>query len=121
MKKIMLTLDEDQSGSIEKNEFIAFYARNIIADNDDRSLKERAHDMFHLFDKSGDGEITIEEFKHTLDALNFSFTVDEVGALVEELDEREVGTVGPHEFEYLLHKFESMFKSHAPRDDLPLY
>ena len=121
MSKIMKTLDEDQSGSIEKNEFIAFYARNIIADNDNRSLKERANDMFHLFDKSGDNEITIEEFKHTLDALNFSFSVDEVGALVEELDEREVGTVGPHEFEYLLHKFESMFKSHAPREDLSLY
>mmetsp|Transcript_30078 Transcript_30078/g.66603 ORF Transcript_30078/g.66603 Transcript_30078/m.66603 type:complete len:717 (-) Transcript_30078:73-2223(-) len=119
MDKIINALDEDGDGSIVKDEFINFYARNIMADNDERSLDERAHDMFKLFDKSGDSSITIGEFKTALDAFDYNFTVDEVGALIEELDEDDKGTIGPHEFHHLLHKFGSMFKSHRPRE-LPL-
>lgn len=119
MGKIVKALDEDGNGQIVRDEFVNFYARNVMSDIDERSLDERAHDMFKLFDKSGDGDITIGEFKATLDAFNYNFSVDEVGALIEELDEDDKGTVGPHEFHHLLHKFESMFKPHHPRE-LPL-
>ena len=119
MSNILRALDEDMNGKICRDEFVAFYARHIMSDNDEKSINERAHDMFKLFDRSGDADITIGEFKVALDAFNINFTVDEVGALIEELDEDDKGTVGVHEFHHLLHKFDSLFKPHQPRE-LPL-
>ena len=58
-----------------------------------------------MFDKDDAGEITIEEFKRKLDAFNVGFSIDEVGAIVNELDEDNSGTIGLHEFEDLLYKY----------------
>ena len=114
--KIIAILDEDSDGEIDQEEFIGFYARNIYYGNDCRSTAERARDMFDMFDDSKDGQITIGEFKASLDAFNYGFTVDEVGALVRELDEDESGTITMHEFEHLLHKYEAYLTPHSPRD-----
>merc|ERR1719401_2454483 len=113
MAKIMEILDEDGNGEIDKEEFLHFYARNIHKSKDDRSTADRARDMFA---ESKDGQITIAEFKATLDAFNYGFTVDEVGALVRELDTDESGTITMHEFEQLLHKFEVRLANNPPRD-----
>mmetsp|Transcript_661 Transcript_661/g.1112 ORF Transcript_661/g.1112 Transcript_661/m.1112 type:complete len:765 (-) Transcript_661:50-2344(-) len=96
-------LDADGDGEVTKEEFINWYAES--AGEDDLSESERAHFLFRLFDKDNSGEISIGEFKHKLDALNVGFTVDEVGAIVNELDEDNSGSIGEHEFAMLLHKY----------------
>ena len=116
MKKIIEVLDEDGNGEIDKEEFLNFYARNIYRGDDPRSTVERARDMFAMFDQSKDGQITIGEFKAALDALNYGFTVDEVGALVRELDADESGTITIHEFEQLLCKYEAQLAPYTPRE-----
>ena len=40
----------------------------------------------------------IIRMKSALEALNFGFTVDEVGSLIHEVDENGDGTVGLHDF-----------------------
>lgn len=37
--------------------------------------------------------------------MNAGFSVDDIGAIVNELDEDNSGTVGVHEFEHLLHTY----------------
>jgi len=96
-------LDTDGDGEVSKEEFINWYAEH--ANDDDLSEEERAHFLFQMFDRDNSGEITIAEFKHKLDALNMGFTVDEVGAIVNELDEDNSASIGLHEFAHLLHSF----------------
>lgn len=103
LKTMISMLDEDGDGEVSKDEFITWYAE--YAGEEDISPHERAKYLFSLFDTTGSGELTIGEFKRKLDALNVGFTVDDVGALVNELDEDNSGSIGLHEFEDLLNKY----------------
>jgi Ca2+-binding EF-hand superfamily protein len=103
LQRMIAMLDEDGDGEVSKNEFINWYAE--YAGEEDMSPHERAKYLFSLFDSQGTGELTIGEFKRKLDALNVGFTVDDVGALVNELDEDNSGSIGLHEFEDLLNKY----------------
>jgi Ca2+-binding EF-hand superfamily protein len=49
------------------------------------TLEERAKDIFGMFDRDNSGEITIGEFKTKLEAFQMGFSIDEVGAIVNEL------------------------------------
>ena len=117
LQRIVQLLDKNQDGHISKDEFISFYQANIIfhGHGDHHSLHHLAHEMFHQFDQDGSGEITMGEFKSLLDAFNVGFTVDEIGDLVNELDEQDNGTIGEHEFLELLEKHRHLFH----RDELP--
>jgi len=96
-------LDENGDGEVTKQEFMDWYADT--AGLVDVQPKERARYLFSLFDPHGSGEVTIGDFKRRLDALNVGFTLDEVGAIVNELDEDHSGTIGFEEFENMLIKF----------------
>lgn len=103
LRRMVAMLDADGDGVVSKEEFINWYAEN--AHDDDLSEEERAHFLFRMFDRENAGELTIAEFKRKLDALNVGFSVDEVGAIVNELDEDNSGTIGLYEFEDLLNKY----------------
>lgn len=47
----------------------------------------------------------MEEFKNTLDKLRPGFTVDEVVAIANEIDEDGNGLIGKEEFEKLVQRF----------------
>ena len=101
--KMVSTLDADDDGEVTKQEFLRWYATQSEADN--MTLRERAKDLFGMFDRDHSGEITIGEFKAKLDALQMGFSVDEIGAIVNELDRDRNGTVSEEEFEELLKKY----------------
>jgi Ca2+-binding EF-hand superfamily protein len=103
LSQLAKRLDEDGSGGVSKEEFIQWYAESAV--DDDLSEMERAHLLFGIFDSDNTGDITIAEFKDKLDSLNVGFTVDEIGAIVNELDEDNSGTISQHEFAHLLHKY----------------
>jgi len=103
LDSMIAMLDEDGDGEVSKEEFISWYAEN--AGQDDLSEWERAQYLFKLFDTNGSGELTIGEFKRKLDALNVGFSIDDVGAIVHELDEDNSGTIGLEEFADLLHRY----------------
>lgn len=102
MDSIVTALDKDKSGTIDKSEFLAFYKSYIVVELDHRGIHDLAANMFAQLDVDGSGEISLSEFKHIIDALEVGFTVDEVGALVNELDEKDNGTISEHEFVHLL-------------------
>lgn len=103
IKQMIDILDEDGNGEVSREEFIDWYAHN--AGDEDVKPHERALYLFRLFDPNETGEITIGEFKRKLDALNVGFTIDEVGAIVNELDDDNSGTIGLHEFCKLLDRY----------------
>lgn len=102
-RKMVATLDVDNDGEVTKEEFMKWYAKRSDADN--MTLRERAKDIFGIFDQDNNGEITIGEFKTKLDALHMGFSVDEIGAIINELDRDRNGTVSEEEFEALLKKY----------------
>jgi Ca2+-binding EF-hand superfamily protein len=114
LRTIVRRLDRDGDGEISRHEFLQWYAESI-SEQDDLSEHERAKFLFSLFDRNNSGEITIQEFKTKLDALYAGFTVDEVGAIVNELDVDNNGSIGLEEFELLLHKYNPRELGHGTR------
>lgn len=105
LERMLAELDTNQDGSVSKNEFLSWYENRVLGHHDSVSLEERAHALFHLFDKNGNGKISVGEFKVMLDAFALGFTVDEVGELVHELDEDGNLMIGEKEFHELLEKY----------------
>lgn len=101
---IIKTISKDDDGQVSKEEFLQWYA-NEIGKHDGLSMKERARFVFQMFDKDGNGDVSVTEFKEILDALNTNFSVDEVGELVNELDHHDRGVLREKEFQYLLEMY----------------
>ena len=106
-------LDSNKDGRITKDEFLAFYVANIVITPDEKSLHHLAHDIFGDFDSDHSGEITLTEFKDILEAFDVEFTLDEIGLLVNELDEHDNGTISEHEFFELLEKHKQLFEDQS--------
>lgn len=104
LKNIISILDTDGDGKISKDEFFDWYA-DILYEDCDMTNTERAKFLFKMFDKDGDESITVGEFKESLDALDLGFTVDEIGEIVQEIDEDGNGVICVKEFEDLLEKY----------------
>mmetsp|Transcript_11556 Transcript_11556/g.27977 ORF Transcript_11556/g.27977 Transcript_11556/m.27977 type:complete len:368 (+) Transcript_11556:1423-2526(+) len=101
--RMVNTLDADGDGEVTKEEFLDWYGAHSAADS--MSLEERAKDLFEMFDDDHSGELSIGELKSKIDALGMGFTVDEIGAIVNELDRDRSGTVSEEEFYGLLEKY----------------
>lgn len=116
IRAMVAILDKNVDGSITKDEFLSFYLEHVLAAEDGSHnadphhfLHELAHNLYHRFDRNGNGQITLAEFKSLLDSFSVEFTVNEIGNLVNELDEHDDGTVGEHEFHRLLQNRSHLF------------
>ena len=89
---------------------MAFYAANVVVKSDEHSLHQLADSMFQQFDTDNSGEITLGEFKDVMEAFNVGFTLDEIGDIVNELDEQDNGSIHAHEFFELLEKHKYLFE-----------
>ena len=107
---IVSLLDTDKDGSISRNEFLVFYKEHMCFDLGHDGLHDLAKHLFEQIDGDGSGEITLSEFKNVVDSFNVGFSVDEIGNLVNELDEQDNGTIGEHEFVELLEKHDHLFE-----------
>ncbi|CAJ1942770.1 unnamed protein product [Cylindrotheca closterium] len=107
--EILQVLDENGDGVIVREEFLAFYSQHVSTSMDHHGIHELAHQMYHQFDRDNSGQITLEEFQRMLEAFNVGFTVNEIGDLVNELDEQNDGTVGEHEFAELFESRDYLF------------
>ncbi|CAB9508822.1 Troponin C, isoform 1 [Seminavis robusta] len=110
LKAMTAVLDEDGDGSISREEFMNFYRDHIMIQLDDHGIHHLAETMFRQIDADGSGEISMSEFKQVLDSFNVGFTVDEIGELINELDEDDNGTIGEEEFVKLLEKHRLLFE-----------
>ncbi|KAL3940097.1 MAG: hypothetical protein SGARI_001123 [Bacillariaceae sp.] len=117
LSSIVTLLDTDLDGGVSKQEFVNFYKCHVLAHmmNEKVDLHEMAHEMFEMFDVDHSNDISLSEFKDIIDNFRVGFTVDEIGYLVNELDDDRSGTIGEEEFLDLLKKHSYLFQ----RQDLP--
>jgi calmodulin len=106
---MVAVLDKNNDGNISREEFLDFYQKHMVFNLDHHGLHELARHMFEQFDSDGNGVITLSEFKSVVDALNVDFSIDEIGELINELDEDHDGTIGAHQFVELLRKHDHLF------------
>lgn len=119
---ILRLLDADQDGAVSRDAFLDFYRRNILSSGEkkskkavDREMKDLAGRIFRQLDRDRSGSMSLSEFKAIIESCNVGFTIDELGDLVNEIDEDNTGSIGEHEFVNLLDKHRSLFQTyHLP-------
>ena len=104
LSNMMSTMDIDLDGKIQKDEFLQWYADNMVG-QDENVLFNAPRVLFRLFDTDNQGSLTVIQFKNKLDALRVGFSVDEQIAIINEIDRNGSGTITQHEFEVLFKKF----------------
>jgi Ca2+-binding EF-hand superfamily protein len=105
LKAVVAQFDKDGDGQVTREEFLQWYSDQMLSEN--LSPREQAKKLFRLFDSDSNGEISIGDFKSKVDALHLDFTVDDIGAIVNELDRDRTGSVNVEEFEKLFEKYTS--------------
>jgi Ca2+-binding EF-hand superfamily protein len=105
LEAVVAQFDKDGNGQVARGEFLEWYSDQMLSEH--LPPREQAKKLFRLFDSDSDGEITIGEFKNKVDALHLDFTVDDIGAIVNELDRARTGSVSAEEFEKLFEKYTS--------------
>jgi len=56
------------------------------------------HTVFSMFDTSGDGEISQDEFRRALDKMGRKLTEDQLDDLIRQIDSDHSGTISIKEF-----------------------
>jgi calmodulin len=95
---ILSEIDEDGSGEIEFTEFCQLCAKFLVEDPDIETMKRELKDAFRIYDKAGEGFITMEVLRGLISELLAPLTADELDGIIEELDEDGSGTMDFDEF-----------------------
>lgn len=70
------------------------------------ALSEEDVELLHkLLDRSGTGEVTIDDFQSAFRSLGIQMSVGELNAFVREIDEDDSGAINLEELEKFLHKY----------------
>ena len=92
-------LDTDNSGCLEKMEFINWWIKRVSKLPGSHGQQEViARNTFKRFDKDKSGTMIMSEFKDLVEALGADFTPDELLQAIRELDTDGSGTVSQEEF-----------------------
>ena len=80
---IIKTFDEDESGTIDKDEFINLLTTKLKEQKEDKDLLE----IFNMFDKNRDGFINEEDINYIINEIGDDLDEEIVTELVKKGDE----------------------------------
>ncbi len=107
VKEMLSEFDSDHSGEVNFEEFVLFIQKTQEEDAGDeqqneKTAQEKEEDeilkAFQTFDKSGDGYLSCNEFRHILMNLGNQFTSKEVDEIFREADVNRDGHIDYKEF-----------------------
>lgn len=96
LSDMIRNVDKNSNGAIDFNEFIEMMLRR-----DSRIEEDVAH-AFRVFDRDGDGLISAEELRLTMNNLGEPLTDQEVRAMIDEADLDGDGLINFQEFSHLM-------------------
>merc|ERR1711915_500984 len=98
LKDLLEEVDEDGSGEIEFGEFCQLCATFLVEDPDMETMQKELRDSFRLYDKEGQGFITMETLRGLISELLGPLSDEDLNGIVAELDEDGSGTMDFEEF-----------------------
>jgi len=101
-RELIAELDKDGDGELSFEEFAAYFQETLDMENEDP--EETIRNMFSIFDRNADGDISTGEFAAILQKLGSSLTVDDIEAVIDEVDLDGDGQVSLEEFAKLIKK-----------------
>jgi len=96
LKDMIRNVDKNSNGAIDFNEFIEMMVRK------DAKVEEDVMHAFRVFDRDGDGYISVEELRLTMNNLGEPLTDQEVRSMIEEADLDGDGRINFQEFARLM-------------------
>merc|ERR1712193_387216 len=91
-------LSADDLGEIQFAEFCQLCAKFLVEDPDIETMKRELKDAFRIYDKNGEGFITIDTLRGLISELLAPLTDEELDGIIAELDEDGSGTMDFDEF-----------------------
>ena len=101
LKEIIKQIDTNNDGSIQWNEFLAMMQEKLEAEKG-RNKQDELMKAFRVFDKNGDGFISVKELKHRLTTLGDKMKPEEVDQLLQDADIDNQGRINYAEFASML-------------------
>uniref|UniRef100_A0A2M4CYN6 Putative calmodulin n=1 Tax=Anopheles darlingi TaxID=43151 RepID=A0A2M4CYN6_ANODA len=98
LEEVIEEYDEDESGQLEFDEFVALASCYVTPEEDYESLRAELREVFMMYDKDAKGYLPVEEFKAILRELDGEVPEDELDEIVDEIDADGSGTVDFDEF-----------------------
>jgi len=101
--QIVYLLDADQSGTVSFTEFMRYAdeQKKVMGEVTDEQL---AKELFDMIDHDRSGEVSVGEIQEVLSAIGATLSVEDVVALIKEVDDDDNVTLNFDEFKLLLHK-----------------
>jgi len=97
LQALIAEIDQDGSGELEFEEFLALTARFLV-EEDAEAMQEELREAFRMYDKDGHGFIPTSSLREILRALDDKLTEDELDEMIAEIDTDGSGTVDFDEF-----------------------
>ena len=91
-------VDKNSNGTIDYEEFVEM----MVKTEDEEEIDQNISQAFKVFDRDGDGLITEDELKITMNNLGEPMNEDEVKAMIAEADLDGDGKINLKEFQRLM-------------------
>eukprot|EP01080_Neovahlkampfia_damariscottae_P007521 gene7521-11845_t len=107
------SMDEDENGTIEFEEFENRFSVDFKLESTDEGLRKKLQDIskkllqnikeiskaFDEFDENGDGNIDFDEFVKSLEGLGFKYETEDLKSLFQIIDKDQSGSITIDEFQ----------------------
>ncbi|XP_050304900.1 troponin C, isoallergen Bla g 6.0101-like [Anthonomus grandis grandis] len=103
LESIIDEIDEDGNGEVSFEEFANLAARFLIEEEEDTdAIQSELKGAFRIYDRDGNGFITIEVLREILQELDEKLTDDDLDNMIDEIDTDGSGTVDWEEFKAVM-------------------
>ncbi|ERL84227.1 hypothetical protein D910_01815 [Dendroctonus ponderosae] len=94
LEDVIEEIDEDGNGEVSFEEFANLAARFLIEEEEDTdAIQTELKGAFRMYDREGNGFITIEVLREILQELDEKLTDDDLDSMIDEIDIDGSGTV----------------------------